>query len=209
MGLWGPPDPGECAEVPRNSGGSPALRLGLGLGLEPVYLTAPAGRADPQGPGQRRGSRAGRVCVLGLRRGIQTARQDWGTQAWACALCSPATSPFPAPACPPQFRGWCPPAACPPDAQGCCLPRLAPGVPGPFFLLSPRPRRHSSLAPSSASPGCLYRCVGTQVLRAGGAPCSHWFWSPVDSTASGAPRTGRARGAEGLGGREGSPCQAH
>lgn len=96
------------------------LLLGAGAGVPPP---TPAGRADP-----RQGR--GRVRVLGeglcTGEGVQRARRGWGTQAWACAFCSPASCPgLPAA----QLRGRHPPAACPLNAQGRRLPRRAQGAP--------------------------------------------------------------------------------
>lgn len=170
-------------ENPPSSPGTLEVPLCSGWGLELVCPLPPLQAGLIPGRAEEGWACWGRVCALG--RGVQRARRGWGTQAWACAFCSPASCPgLPAA----RLRGRYPPAACPLNAQGCRLPRRAQGAPG--ALLSPvlwamvtiplpaslLPSHRPPVWPRQLPPCCPYRlmCTGAQ-----DALCSHWLWPPI------------------------------
>lgn len=134
-GSQHPPLPGEGPSVPRNSEGA----LCCGWELELVYPPPPPPTSPLQavlilGRAEEEVGLSGRVCVLGLGRGLTAACRDWGTQAWACALCSSAAglspSSLPQPAhhtaqglgpargLPPKCPGLPPAQTCPGNSWG-------------------------------------------------------------------------------------------
>lgn len=162
-------------ENPPSSPGTLEVPLCSCWGLELVYPLPPLQAGLIPGRAEEGWACWGRVCALG--RGVQRARRGWGTQAWACAFCSPASCPgLPAA----QLRGRYPPTACPLNAQGCRLPRRAQGA--PRALLSPvlwamvtvplpaslLPSHHPPGWPHQLPPCCPYRltCTGVRTPRA-------------------------------------------